>query len=836
MSYSITVVAGTRTNVALAANGGVATASSTFSAGFPVGAVNNGERKGLTWGAGGGWNDATSGVYPDWVQITFNGQKSINEIDVFTLQDNFTAPVEPTTAMTFSQYGITAFDVQYWDGSAWVMVPGGSIKGNNLVWRTVSFPTVTTDRIRVVVNAALAGYSRITEIEAYNTGGVVTTPATISSVSPPSIVQGAVTSVTITGTNLTGATVGYSNGTVGTATSASATQIIVPITGTTVGAGTVTVTTAGGSSTGTLDVTAAVVSPPTISSISPPSIGQGVATSVTITGTNLTGATVGYSNGTVGTATSATATQIIVPITGTTVGTGTVTITTAGGSTTGTLTVTAVGTRTNVALAANGGVATASSTYSAGFTVAAVNNGDRKGLIWGAGGGWNDGTNNTYPDWVQITFNGQKSINEIDVFTLQDNFTAPVEPTPTQTFSQYGITAFDVHYWDGSAWVTVPGGSITGNNLVWRTVSFPAVTTDRIRVVVNAALAGYSRITEIEAYDDTGGVVTTPPTISSVSPSSIVQGVATSVTITGTNLTGATVGYSNGSVGTATSATATQIIVPITGTTVGTGTVTVATAGGSATGTLDVTAAPVVAPTISSMSPPSIVQGIATSVTITGTNLTGATVGYSNGTVGTATSATATQIIVPITGTTVGAGTVTVTTAGGSTTGALTVTAVGTRTNVALAVNGGVATASSSYSAGFPVAAVNNGDRKGLIWGAGGGWNDATNNVYPDWVQITFSGPQSISEIDVFTLQDNFTAPVEPTPTQTFSQYGITAFDVQYLDGSAWTTVPRGGVTGNSLVWSQFTFSAVSTDRIRILVNGALSGYSRITEVEAYTP
>ena len=48
--------------------------------------------------------------------------------------------------------------------------------------------------------------------------------------------------------------------------------------------------------------------------------------------------------------------------------------------------------------------------------------------------------------------------------------------------------------------MTVPGGSVTGNNLVWRKFTFPAVTTDRVRVVVNASLAGYSRIIEIEAY------------------------------------------------------------------------------------------------------------------------------------------------------------------------------------------------------------------------------------------------------------------------------------------------------------------------------------------------
>src|SRR5262249_38725531 len=45
---------------------------------------------------------------------------------------------------------------------------------------------------------------------------------------------------------------------------------------------------------------------------------------------------------------------------------------------------TGAGTRTNAALAANGGVATASSTYSSSYAATGVNDGDRKGVNWGA--------------------------------------------------------------------------------------------------------------------------------------------------------------------------------------------------------------------------------------------------------------------------------------------------------------------------------------------------------------------------------------------------------------------------------------------------------------------
>ena len=70
-----------------------------------------------------------------------------------------------------------------------------------------------------------------------------------------------------------------------------------------------------------------------------------------------------------------------------------------------------------------------------------------------------DGTYPTFPDWIEVDFNGSKTISEIDVVTQQDNTQNPVEPTLSQTFSLYGITAFDVQYWNGSAWTTVSGGS-----------------------------------------------------------------------------------------------------------------------------------------------------------------------------------------------------------------------------------------------------------------------------------------------------------------------------------------------------------------------------------------
>jgi hypothetical protein len=129
----------------------------------------------------------------------------------------------------------------------------------------------------------------------------------------------------------------------------------------------------------------------------------------------------------------------------------------------GQLLVTASG-RLNVALAANGAVATASSAHTCcGFSTAGAINGNNRGP-WGNGEGWNDATENAVPDWIQVEFAGSKTIDEISVFSLHDNYTPENTPTETQTFSLYGLLAFDVQYWNGSSWVTIPGGSVTGNN------------------------------------------------------------------------------------------------------------------------------------------------------------------------------------------------------------------------------------------------------------------------------------------------------------------------------------------------------------------------------------
>lgn len=315
------------TNVALASNGGVASASSTWGPSFPAWTVIDNKRTGANWGTYSGWADATPSTFPDWVQINFNGTKTIDHVVVYSVQDNFLSPVEPTDSMTGTRFVLTSFDVQGWNGSTWVTL--ASVTGNNRIKRVVTFSAFSTDRIRVVVNGTQDGvWSRITEIEAWS--------STTSS-------------------------------------------------------------------------------------------------------------------------------------------------------------------STNFALASNGGTASASSTWGPSFPAWTVIDNKRSGANWGNYAGWADGTKFTFPDWVQIDFSATRTFDHVVVYSVQDNFLSPVEPTDAMTGTKFVLTSFDVQGWNGSAWVTL--ASVSGNNLIKRTVWFTPYATSQIRISVTGTQDGvWSRITEIEAW------------------------------------------------------------------------------------------------------------------------------------------------------------------------------------------------------------------------------------------------------------------------------------------------------------------------------------------------
>jgi uncharacterized protein (UPF0248 family) len=667
----------TSANVALSINGGVASASSEQSApSVAIDGIRN-------WATSGAWKDATPDSYPDWLQVDFNGSKTINEINVFAVKDDYLDPTDPTETTTFTLYGITDYNVQYWNGSNWITVTGGNITGNNKVWRKITFTSITTTKIRVVVNGAQASYSRIVELEAWSGDTVTPTP----------------------------------------------TPTVTP--------------------TPTPNVTPTPTPTPT------------------------------------------------------------------------------PGVRTNVALTANGGVGSASSELSAAsIAIDGVKN-------WATTGAWKDATPDSYPDWLQVDFNGSKTINEIDVFAVTDDFSNPVDPTETTTFSLYGITNFDVQYWTGSAWQTVPNGSITNNNKVITKITFSSITTNKIRVVVNNAQASYSRIVELEAWS--GGSSSNcsysinPINASLAAAASSGNNIAVTVT-TGCSWTAAAnnswITVTGGSSGSG-NGTVTYSVAANTG--AGrSGTITIA----GQTFTVNQAAASTCGYSINPTSANVAATSSSGSVTVTATTgcswtaaannswitITGGTSGTGNGNVSYSVAAN-----------TGGSRSGTITVAGQTFTISQAAGATSPRTNVALASNGGTATASSELSAAsIAIDGVKN-------WATTGAWKDATPDSYPDWLQVDFNGSKTINEIDVFAVTDDFSNPVDPTETTTFTAYGITDYNVQYWNGSSWLTVSGGNITGNNKVWKKITFSAITTTKIRVVVNNAQASYSRIVELEAWT-
>jgi hypothetical protein len=164
-------------NFALATNGGQAFASSTHPSGsFPISAIINGDRTGSGWGTGtGGWSDGTPNQFPDYLEIHFNGEKLINEIDITTLQDNYQSPVEPTLETTFSLFGITDYNVGYFDSTTnqWVYV--AYIRNSLKVMNQIKLSgVVRTQKLSIVILNARSSnypsnYSRVVEVEAWGT-------------------------------------------------------------------------------------------------------------------------------------------------------------------------------------------------------------------------------------------------------------------------------------------------------------------------------------------------------------------------------------------------------------------------------------------------------------------------------------------------------------------------------------------------------------------------------------------------------------------------------------------------------------------------------------------
>ncbi|MGE4254461.1 MAG: IPT/TIG domain-containing protein [Xanthobacteraceae bacterium] len=437
---------------------------------------------------------------------------------------------------------------------------GVTIKGNNLTGATTvriggvpaaSFAIVNSTTVNAITSARAAGAA---DVSVSTPGGTGMAPAlynyvvpapTVTSVGPGSGTTLGGTSITITGNHLTGATAVTIGGTAATSFAVVNDTTITAITPVhAAGIVNVAVTTAGGTGTGAA-LYSYVTPAPTMTSVDPASGSTLGGTTVTITGTNLTGAT-------------------------------TVTF---------------------------GGVPASSFSVVNSTTISAVAPAHAAGLVN-----------------VAVTTPG-------GTVTLASSYTY-VTPAPTITTilptsgTALGGTTVTITGTNltGASAVTfggVPASSITVVNASTITAVTPAHAAGLVDVVITAP--GGS-VTAASSYT----YVAPPPTITLLNPSSGPTLGGTTVTITGSNLSGATSVMFGG-----TAATSLTVVndTTITATTpahaAGTVDVAITTPGGTMTGTgLFTYVTP--APTVTAINPISGTTAGGTEVVITGTNLTGA--------------------------------------------------------------------------------------------------------------------------------------------------------------------------------------------------------------------
>ena len=513
-----------------------------------------------------------------------------------------------------------------------------------------SFTVVSATSITAIIGAGATGSVSVTTSNGIASRAGFTfisaTPApTITSFTPTLGKTGQV--VTITGTNFTGASAVSFGGTAATTfTVVSATSINA-----TVGAGAsgaVSVTTASG--TGTL-AGFTYLPPPTITSFSPTSAGTGQT--VTITGTNFTGATAVSFGGTAATSFTVVSATSITAVVGTGA-TGSVSVTTSNG------------------IASRVGFTFITTTPAPAITSFTPTSGRTGQVVTLTGTNFTGATAVSFGGTAATTFTvvSATSINAtvgagtsgmVSVTTLSGTGTlAGFTYLPPPTITSFSPTSGKT----GQA-VTITGTNFTGATAVsfggTAATSFTVVSATSITAVVGTGKTGNVRVvTANGAITKSGFTYLAPPTISSFSPTS--AGTGQTVTITGTDFTGATAVSFGGTAATSFTVVSATSITAVVGTGA-TGSLSVTTSNGigSRAGFTFISATTV--PAISSFTPTSGKTGQV--VKLTGTNFTGATAVSFGGTAATTfTVVSATSI-----NATVGAGasgTVSVTTASGT--------------------------------------------------------------------------------------------------------------------------------------------------------------------------
>ena len=499
-----------------------------------------------------------------------------------------------------------------------VTINGSNFTGATAVTFNGANATSFTVLSAVKVTAVVATGTTTGKISVTTPDGTATSAGTFSFIPVPSITsftpmngpEG--TMVAIYGTALTGATAVKINGVNAVYTVVNSAKITATVaTGTTTGK--ITVTTAGGTA---ISTAAFIVAPiPTIASFAP-ACGP-VGTVVTIIGANFSGATAVKFNG-------KTAASFTV------VNSTTLTAVVAAGATSGAITVTTLG-----------GTATSSTVFLAAPTITSFTptSGGRNATVTINGSNFTGAT--------AVKFNGTNAVS----FTVVSAVKVSAVVAAGSTTGKISITTPGGTVTSAGTFSFIPAPTITSftptNGLVGSTVAIYGTTlTGATAVKINGVSAAYTVVNSakiiatVASGTSTGKItlttaggtststaaftVTTLPTITSFLPTSGPAG--TMVTIIGTNFSWVSAVKFNGKAAASFTVVNSTTITAVVAAGTTSGTITVTTLGGTATSATVFLAAP----TITSFTPTS--SGGNATVTINGSNFTGATAVKFNGT------------------------------------------------------------------------------------------------------------------------------------------------------------------------------------------------------------
>jgi hypothetical protein len=125
---------------------------------YPACGAVDGDRDSEHWAKTTGWNDATKGSFPDWLQVTFDQPQSVGRVDLYTLNSK---------QYPAASYGLKDWDIQAQVGGVWQTV--ASVRNNQAGLTSSTFTPITATALRILTLSSNEGptYSRIVELEAY---------------------------------------------------------------------------------------------------------------------------------------------------------------------------------------------------------------------------------------------------------------------------------------------------------------------------------------------------------------------------------------------------------------------------------------------------------------------------------------------------------------------------------------------------------------------------------------------------------------------------------------------------------------------------------------------